>query len=312
MSFAQETKAALCVLSDTVKHDCCKRAELYGILYAAGIFTRARCKLVTVSEELARLAVKKLSDLYGIGANLYITEKKSGDDDERRSCKITVVHRPDLEKLFKGFRYDPSSEEDTVSEGVFKCSNCMQAFLRGVFLTAGTVVDPEKGYQLEMSFSSAGKADAIAMMLSGASLEPKRMQRKTESVLYFKDNDSIAGFLAFIGANNAAFYVMNKKIEKEFRSDANRIRNGELANIGKTVTASGGHISAIKMLRDIGMYDSLPDELKITAALRLDNPEATLLQLAQMHEPPITKSGVNHRLKKILECAEELKNSSGI
>lgn len=306
MSFAQETKTALTALSETVKHDCCKRAELYGILYSAGIFSRVRCKLVTVSEELAKLTVKRLNDLYSISANLYVTEKKSGDDDERRSCKITVVQKNDLERLFRGLRYGPSESENEFIGEMIRCGNCMQAFLRGVFLSSGTVIDPEKGYHLEMSFLSAQRADTVALLLTRMSLEPKRMIRKTENVLYYKDNDSIAGFLALVGANSAAFTIMNKKIEKEFRSDANRIRNGELANIGKTVAASGEHMHAIKMLKESGLFDSLPDELKVTAQLRLDNPEATLLQLAQMHEPPITKSGVNHRLKKILESARDM------
>lgn len=305
MSFAQETKAGLAALSETVKHDCCKRAELYGILYSAGVFSRVRCKLVTVSEELARLTVKRLHDLYSISANLYITEKKSGDDDERRSCKITVVQKNDLERLFRGFRYGASVSEDEFVGEMIRCGNCMQAFLRGVFLSSGTVIDPEKGYHLEMSFLSLEKADTLSSLLAEMSLEPKRMTRKTENVLYYKDNDRIAGFLALVGANSAAFTVMNKKIEKEFRSDANRIRNGELANIGKTVAASGEHMSAIKMLKASGAFDCLPDELKVTAQLRLDNPEATLLQLATMHEPPITKSGVNHRLKKILQSAKD-------
>jgi len=300
MSFAHETKAALVSLSEGMKHDCCKRAELYGILWAAGVFSREKLKLVTTSEPLAQLCTRRLSEKCSIEANLYITDKKSGEADERRSCKITVPQKKELERLFRSFKYAEDEPEYTLKTEMLKCALCQSAFARGVFLTAGTVTDPDKGYHLEMSFVSAKTADALADFLTESGIEPKRMIRKTENVLYYKDSESIENFLAFIGATNAAFTIMNKKIEREIRSDANRLANSELANIGKTVAAASDQIAAINALRASGDIDRLPDELKITAELRLSNPDATLLALAEMHDPPITKSGVNHRLKKIV------------
>ncbi len=300
MSFAQETKAGLVSASEGLKHECCRKAELYGIIYSAGIFSRERLKLVTVCEELAELCIKRLRDLYSIEGNLYITEKKSGDADERRSCKITVPQRRELERLFRGFKYAPEDSEAFVKREMFKCSNCMAAFVRGAFLTAGTLTDPDKGYHLELDFTNKASAESIAELLCECGIEPKRTSRKTEHVLYYKDSESIENFLAFIGATNAAFTIMNKKIERELRSDANRLANSELANIGKTVAAAGDQLAAINALKAKGELERMPDELKITAYLRLDHADATLAQLAALHEPPITKSGVNHRLKKIM------------
>lgn len=300
MSFAQETKAGLAASSESSKHDCCRRATLYGILYAAGIFTRQRCKLVTTSEELAALTVKWLHDQSGIEGNLYVTEKKSGDSDERRSCKITIPQKRELERLFRSLRYLPDEPEWTIKREMLRCANCTAAFIRGAFLSAGTITDPDKGYHLEMSLSSEAAADHLSELLSEQGLEPKRMTRKTEQVLYYKDSESIENFLALIGATGAAFTIMNKKIERELRSDANRLANGELANIGKTVAAAGDQIAAIRGLIETGEIERMPDELRQTAYLRLENDDATLSQLAALHEPPITKSGVNHRLKKIL------------
>lgn len=300
MSFAHETKAALVSLSEGMKHDCCKRAELYGILWAAGVFSRERLKLVTTAEPLAELAVKWLRDRYSIDGNLYITEKKSGDTDERRSCKITVPQKRELIKLFHGFHYGEDEPEYLIKNEMMKCSGCQTAFLRGVFLTAGTVTDPAKGYHLEMSFLSEQVCERVFGMLMESGLEPKRMVRKTENVLYYKDSESIENFLAYIGATNAAFSIMNKKIERGLRSDANRIANGEYANIGKTIAAAKDQIDAIKNLKASGQIDLLPDELKITAELRIEYPDASLIRLAELHDPPITKSGVNHRLKKIV------------
>lgn len=301
MSFAQETKANLVAMSEVMKHDCCRRAALYGILYGAGVFARERVKLVTTSFELASLALKWLHDQHGVEANLYVTDRKSGEADERRSCKITVVQKKELERLFRSLRYDTDESLANIKSEALKCANCRAAFMRGVFLSAGTLTDPDKGYHLEMNFADATVCDNFAAMLAEEGLAPKRMMRKTEHVLYYKDSESIENYLAFIGANNAAFTIMNKKIERELRSDMNRIANGEVANIEKTTKAASAQINAIRALKASGELERLPDELKITANLRLLHSDATLLQLAELHTPPITKSGVNHRLKKIME-----------
>ncbi len=307
MSFAHETRAALAVTSEGIKHDCCRRSLIYGILYSAGVFSYSRIKLVTTCPELAELTVKRLRELYSVEASMYVTEKKSGDADERRSCKITISPRRELERLFRGFRYTDDDDESRVIEDVFKCPQCTQSFIRGMFMSSGTVTDPAKSYHLEMSFTSEAFAAGAAHILTGVGLEPKHMTRKNEYVVYYKDSTSIENFLAYIGATNAAFIIMNTKIEKELRSDANRLANSELANIGKTVAAAGDQITAIKTLIASGEIEMLPEELKVTAYLRLDNPDATLTKLATLHQPPITKSGVNHRLKKIVESAK-LKN----
>lgn len=301
MSFAQQTKASLVAVSESMKQDHCRRAALYGILYGAGVFSKERVKLVTTSLELSELSVKWLRDQHSIEANLYVTDRKSGDEDERRSCKITVVQKKEIERLLYSLRYDVNEPIANIKSEAFKCANCRAAFVRGVFLSAGTLTDPDKGYHLEMNFASLAASDNIASLLAEEGLAPKRMTRKTENVLYYKDSESIENFLALIGANNAAFTIMNKKIERELRSDMNRIANGEVANIEKATKAASAHIAAIKALKAAGELERLPDELKVTANLRLEHSDATLLQLAELHTPPITKSGVNHRLKKIME-----------
>ncbi len=305
MSFARETKASLCALSLTLKHDCCRRAQLYGILYGAGVFTRERCKLVTTSSELSELTLKWLCDQHSIEGNLYVSEKKTAEEDEKKSYKITIPQKKELERLFHNFRYENDESAYTLKSEMLRCPNCQGAFVRGVFMSSGTVTDPDKSYHLEMSLTSDEIEKNLYELLCSLGLEPKRTIRKTERVLYYKDSESIENFLAFIGANNAAFTIMNKKIERELRSDANRIANSELANLSKTVSAAGSQIAAIKKLTVSGELSKLPDELRITAKLRLENPDVTLSQLAELHTPPITKSGVNHRLKKLLELGQQ-------
>ena len=305
MSFAHETKIGLVSLAEGLKHDCCRRAGLYGILISAGVFTRTKCKLVTTSQELAGLTMKWLRSLCGIDGNLYITDRKSGEEDERRASKITIPQKKDLDRLFRVFGYSPDEPETEINTGMFRCQSCLVSFVRGVFLSAGTVTNPEKGYHLELSLPTPELAANLAALLAENGLELKSTIRKNENVLYCKDSENIENFLAFIGANTAAFTIMNKKIERELRSGANRLANGELANLGKTVAAAGDQIAAINALEASGELDRMPDELRATALLRLEHFDATLSELAALHDPPITKSGVNHRLKKIMNCAAE-------
>lgn len=304
MSFSHETKLGLVSLLENSKHECCKKAGLYGIMFAAGVFTRAKVKLVTTTPALAELTVRWLKSLYAIEGNLYVTERKSGEAEERRVSKITLPQKKELERLFYCFHYLPDEPLSDIKTEMFKCQSCQAAFVRGVFLACGTVTNPDKSYHLEMSFSSEQLAENITSLLAEIGLEPKSTPRKNESILYYKDSESIESFLAYIGANTAAFTIMNKKIERELRSSANRIANGELANLGKTVAAAGDQIAAINALKASGEIERMPDELKITALLRLENFDATLSQLAALHDPPITKSGVNHRLKKIMEWGQ--------
>ncbi len=300
MSFSHETKLGLVNLSETMKHECCKRAVLYGILFSAGVFTRTKCKLVTTSPELAELVVNWLRGLYSVTGNLYVTDRKSGDEDERRVSKITIPQKKELEHLFHALKYLSEQPLSDINRDMFKCQNCRAAFVRGVFLSVGTVTNPDKSYHLEMSLTSEELARELSTLLCEIELEPKSMQRKNEYVLYYKDSENIENFLAYIGANTAAFTIMNKKIERELRSEANRIANGELANLGKTVAAAGDQIAAINALKASGELSKMPEELQITAMLRLEHFDATLSELAALHDPPITKSGVNHRLKKIV------------
>ncbi len=299
MSFSADVRANLLDISNSLKHDCCKRATLYGILYAARMFSREHIRFITSNEELSALTVKLLDSLYHIKANLYISEKKS-QNTGRQSYKITVAQKKELELLFDKLRYRDDIPEYSVNEEMFKCPNCKMAFLRGIFLSCGTVSDPEKSYHLEMSFPTKDACKAVTEIFISLGAEPKTVQREKEFIVYFKNHEDISGFLGSLGASNAAFAILNKKIEREYLCNANRMRNGDMANIGKTVAAASEQINAIALLVKSGKFNELPEELQITAQIRVSNPDSPLSELAALHQPPITKSGVNHRLKKIM------------
>lgn len=192
--------------------------------------------------------------------------------------------------------------------GKFKCDNCLKEFLRGAFVASGSVTDPEKRYHLDFTFEDYSDAEIVSEALESAGFEPKTTMRREKHVVYFKDNDMIGDFLAYIGANKAAFDMMNSKIVKDVRNNANRLVNCDTANIEKAIAASQKYVEAIKYIEEVGAMSSMPGELREAAELRVKFIQAPLSELASKCQIPITKSGMKHRLEKILKYAEDLKS----
>ncbi len=188
-----------------------------------------------------------------------------------------------------------------------KCENCLKEFLRASFLEFGLVTDPEKDDHLEFSFSDPDTSLAVREALNESGFTPKESKRNGKTILYFKKNETIGDFLAYIGALPSAFDVMNVKLVREMRNETNRIVNCETANIKKAVESSQKYIDAIAYLDSVGALTVLPDELYEAAQLRMSNHQASLSELASKCSPPITKSGMKHRLEKILAFAEDVK-----
>jgi len=223
----------------------------------------------------------------------------------RRSAKQSDVFIKLFEKL-SGEGYN-LPDEDSVSEIACGCANCLKNYICGVFIACGTMTDPDSTtYQLEMRVSDPENASVLKTLLDECGFPPKVSERGGCTVLYYKDSENIEDFLNFIGAQKASFAVMNAKIRKELRNNANRLANCDAANIDKTINTAQLQIRAIEKIAASDQIKALPPELKMTANLRIENPEATLIELARLHEPPITKSGVNHRHKKLIEMSEKL------
>ena len=178
--------------------------------------------------------------------------------------------------------------------------------MRGAFLAAGTVSKPESSFHLEISSSRKNLINDTMKLMTDNGLSPHITQRNSNSVLYFKKCDDIVDFLGFIGASSASFSYLNESIIRESRSLANRAVNCDTANIKKTLSAASQTLTAIKFIIDADMLDKLPADLKNTALLRYDNPHATLSELSELSEPKLTKSGINHRLKRLIEFAKNI------
>ena len=187
-----------------------------------------------------------------------------------------------------------------------KCPACISHFVRALFCRRGSVTDPEKRYHLEIAMSTADECEALDALLSPQGIFGKITSRKNQSIYYFKDGEAIADFLAYIGANTAAFDFMNSRINREFRNTVNRQVNCDTANIGKVLLASKKQITVIQYMKNHGIIGTLPESLRETAELRLRYEQMSLKELGDAHSPPIGKSGVNHRLANIMDVAKSL------
>ncbi len=304
MSFATHAKQSLCSMN--VKKDCCRRALLYGILLFAVNFDENKVRLITESEATAALTLKLLYDLYKIEGNLYVTEKKQTDEDGEtlKSNKITVSAKSDVKKLLSKFGYDEAVGQG-INKDLFTCENCRVSFLRGVFLSAGLLTNPEFSYHLEIPVRSEAIAKELLEMLLEADVAAKYGTRRNQSMVYIKSSEQIENFLAYIGASAALFEMMNSRILKGAKNDANRLRNCDTANLTKIVSASNAQTDAIQKLIDTGRLELLAPELRETALKRLEFPELSIKDFGLIFNPPISKSGINNRLKKIMEFSKK-------
>lgn len=204
---------------------------------------------------------------------------------------------------FTHFGHAEGQEPDSINTGYFCCPSCRSAFVRGAFIACGTISDPQKSYHLEFNIHSPSLTDELGGLLSKNGVEMKRVKRRDRESLYLKNGEDIQDLMHYMGAQKEAFGFANEKIRKELLNNANRARNCDSVNIKKAVSAAQNSIEIIKKLKKSGKFGELPEALAVTAQLRLDNPEATLGELVALHKEVITKSGVNHRLKKIIDMS---------
>ena len=205
------------------------------------------------------------------------------------------------------------SREDTlalhVNYPVVEEECCKAAFLRGAFLAGGSVTDPEKGYHMEISTThSAVARETYLLMHESMNVNPKTAKRGGGQVLYIKQSELICDYLTFLGAPVAAMGIMEARLEKELNNRVNRRCNCDDANISKVVEAAQEQLAAIRVLKENGLLEKLPAKILQAAKAREAHPASSLSELAEMMDPPITKPAMNHRLKKLVEAAKEVRS----
>lgn len=183
-----------------------------------------------------------------------------------------------------------------------------KAIVRGTFMASGSINDPNKKYHLEIIFDSKENARYVFYIIEKFKIDCKLIKRKEKYSLYIKDGEEISKFLALIGASKSVMKYEEIRIVREMRNNVNRIVNCETANINKTINVAVSQIADIKYIQEKNKFEELPNNLKEIANLRIENPESSLVELGKMLKNPIGKSGVNHRLKKIQEIANELRD----
>lgn len=294
MSFAGDVKTELC--RSQISRKCCAQAECYGILLYCNTFQTGEIRIITESDAFAQ----RLPLLFKKAFRITFDRLPDGDGKH-----IFVIQAPQkLEAIHQTFGGDAKAMALHINFGVLEDSCCRTAFLRGAFLAGGSVTDPRKGYHLELTTSHLSVSREMLALMREMELEPKDARRKGNAVIYFKQSDRIEDFLTSIGAPICAMEVMNAKLEKDLRGSVNRRVNCDAANLDKAVEAAMAQMEAIRVLEERGQLVSLPDKLRETASLRLAHPEDTLAQLAQRCDPPITKSALNHRLRKLVELSK--------
>ena len=298
MSFSAQIKQELCKAAITKK--CCAQAEAYGILLFCSSFQSSGIRIVTESDAFA----VRLPQLFKKAFQIEFDQLPAA----RSGKHVFFIHAPHKISLIgDAYGYNPrESVALHINFGVLEEEHCRTAFFRGAFLAGGSVTDPDKGYHLEIVTSHYNVARELPALLRESGFEPKSAGRKANYVTYFKQSAYIEDFLTAIGSPVAAMGIMNAKAEKNLRGSINRRVNCEAANLDKTVDASMVQIEAIRTLEERGIMEQLPEKLKETAILRRENPELTLTQLAALCDPPVTKSALNHRLRKLMSLAQQL------
>ena len=290
-TFNRNTKDA--VLASMPSGRCCKNSRLLGLLLFGQVFSRREIRMVSENPAVLHHAAKLAKTLVGTDLSPYI-------EDLSNQHKLCVRDEALCAKILDHFGYPESATSYTIPEEVFRCDKCRTEFIKGVFLSCGNVSDPEKSYHLEMTVAYFNLSRELLYFLKGLSFEAKYTKRSSHYVIYYKESEKIVDFLGLVGATQENFEYYNRLIEKDIRNKINRLNNCETANMSKQIATATKQIDAINRIFSAGGKNSLSDELLETANLRLEHPEASLIELAQLHHPPVTKSCVNRRLNKLL------------
>ena len=296
MSFAYDVKAELC--KAPLSRGCCAVAEGCGVLLYASAFSAGEVRIVTENDEFAARLPRLFQKAFGVKFDELPEEKKGG------KLLLRITREDKLDAIWRALGYDRRAHFALhLNFALLEEECCRAAFLRGAFLSGGSVTDPQKRYHLELATSHVQAGREVEALLRDMGFEPKNVMRQGSFVTYFKSSEHIADLLTLIGAPGRALEIVSAKIEKEMRNTVNRRVNCDAANLDKTVTAACEQVEAFTRLTESGAIGDLPVKLQEVAVARLLQPELTLSELAATFDPPLTKSCLNHRIRKLMEIA---------
>ena len=299
MSFSYNTKAELCRLP--TENECCAIAECYGMLLYGNTFNAREIRIITGSHIIGERIIEQFKQAFSITFDILPKTDKIG----KHAYIINTSEKINIVFDTYGLPTDKLLAHH-VNLGVLEEECCRRSYIRGTFLTGGAITDPSKSYHLELVTDRFNVSRQTFSLLLDMDFTPKETSRNGNYIIYFKQSAAIEDFLTLIGAPIHAMELMSAKIEKDVRNAINRKVNCDTANVSKTVDAAVTQITAINIIKERGKFESLPEKLKQTAELRVQNPELSIKELAEMTNPSVTKSCLNHRLRKLIELSTSI------
>ena len=295
ISFSSDTKNEL--TQDRIVSQCCLKAQAYGLVLFGRSFSHRQISFFTENAAVADYYKDNIFKTTGIVAHI---ETKA-----TKNKKLKIKTLAERTQLLEYFGHSKNELVLRINRANINGECCFGAFIRGVFLACGSVTSPDKNYHLELVVPYLRLCNDLITVLEEMGLSPKHTQRNGYHLVYFKDSENIEDLLTNMGATDSSLKLMGIKMQKNMRNKVNRKINFELANISKTVEAASNQIKAIEHIdKQIGLKE-LPKSLYEVAILRLENPSLSLADLGRLLNPPISRSGVNHRLDRIVKIAEE-------
>ena len=303
MSFSSEVKQELLKQYSKARH--CQLAELAAIVAMEGhIDENGSLYIYTDNSAVVEKYTMLIKKLFQLDVTRALTKEVT----EKILTALKLTENLAIASLLES---EYSLQGVAVNGLLLQNTCCKRAFLRGVFLASGSISDPRKSYHFEIVCHTKAQAEQIKEILEFFEGEPKIVRRNQRYVLYLKEGSQIVDSLNVMEAYVSLMNLENIRIEKEMRNSINRQVNCETANINKTVTAAVRQIQDIELIRDTGGLERLPENLYEMAVCRLENPDTPLKDLGQLLDPPVGKSGVNHRLRRLSELADDLRRQDG-
>ncbi len=299
MSFSANVKRE--ILDELPDKPCCRAAQAYGMLEFGHAFSGREISIQTELEEVADLYAALTAEVGGV-------PQPTADEIRRR----TVLHTRRYDdaairaRVLERFGHTATDVSVRLNRANVDCDQCARALLRGAFLACGAVTDPNHDYHLEFGVPYYNLSRDLMALLGEVGFPAKSVTRNGSYVVYIKESERIEDILTYLGAPHGALEMMSVKVIKSIRNETNRRNNCDSANIDKTVAAAGAHIDAVRRIESACGISALPENLQQIARLRLENPDMSLRELGAAMEPPLSRSGVNHRLQRILEFADTL------
>ena len=300
MSFASDLKDELC--KEVPEEESALHALLYGFLLFSYKFRADEISFSVLHEPTARLFAEALMTHCGVPAKITFKERVRGT-----LYKVCIEKASERRKVMDAFYHVPGEPHLRINRANIENEEDVRYFLRGAYLVCGSLTNPEKDYHCEFDVSYMNLCKDLSSLIGEVLAQPKSTIRRGSYMVYYKESENIEDLLTYIGAPMSAVELMNIKIIKDIKNRVNRRMNCDNANLDKTLNASFQQVQDIKYIFDVKGNTFLSEELRTVAEIRLENPDMSLRELGESVEPPLSRSGVNHRLKRIGEIAAEIR-----